>query len=240
MNKINFLGLDLVNAIFIDFFEEIKLILSSSNSEVSQKIIFTPNPEMYVEMQKNKDFFDCLKKADYLLPDGFGILLWSKLLFGKKFEERLTGVDFTEELLKFGKSKVYIVGGQVGAAKVVDSKFESVVGFFDGIVNEANTEKIISEINSSEAEIVLVALGAPKQEFWIIDNLKLLPKVKLFAGIGGSIDFMSGVQKRAPLVFRKLGLEWLWRLFLEPKRIVRISRATIVFSWICIHKRLSL
>lgn len=238
MKKINFLGLSLVNANFFTFIEQIKADLKSEFK--NPKIVFTPNPEMYVEMRRNENFAGVLKKADYLIPDGFGILVWSKLLFGQKFKERLTGVDLTEDLLSSNYGKVYIVGGQPGAACIVAEKFNSVVGFYDGKVNDDTSSKIIDEINSSGAEIVLVALGAPKQEFWIMNNLNKFVGVKLLCGIGGSIDFLAGFQKRAPMVFRKLGIEWLWRVILEPKRIGRIWRATVVFSLLCLKKRFGL
>ncbi len=93
-------------------------------------------------------------------------------------------------------------------------------------------EKLISRINNAKPDILLVAFGAPKQEKWIYENLKKMPSVKLAMGVGGSFDFISGKTKRAPLIFQKLGLEWLWRLVLEPRRIKRIYNATVKFGWI--------
>ncbi len=91
---------------------------------------------------------------------------------------------------------------------------------------------LIQRINNARPDIIFVAFGAPKQEVWIYENLKKLPGVKLAIGIGGSFDFISGETKRAPLILRKLGLEWLWRLILEPRRIKRIYNATVKFGWL--------
>ncbi len=92
--------------------------------------------------------------------------------------------------------------------------------------------KLIQRINKAEPDILFVAFGSPKQEKWIADNLKKMPSVKLAMGVGGSFDFISGKIKRAPLAFRNLGLEWLWRLILEPWRIKRIYNATAKFGWL--------
>ena len=92
-------------------------------------------------------------------------------------------------------------------------------------------ENLLKKINEKNPDIIFVALGGLKQEKWIDVNLKNLPSVKLAMGIGGAFDFISGKIKRAPLVMRKLGLEWLFRLFLEPRRIKRIFNATVRFSY---------
>ena len=105
-----------------------------------------------------------------------------------------------------------------------------IVDFFDGKVNEEMNKKIIQKIIDSKANVLFLGLGAPKQEIWIEKNKKNLPNIKFFAGLGGSFDFVAGKQKRAPIFLQKIGFEWIWRLFLEPKkRIKRIWRATVIF-----------
>ncbi len=96
---------------------------------------------------------------------------------------------------------------------------------------------LIQRINNAQPDILFVAFGAPKQEVWIYENLKKLPTVKLAIGVGGSFDFISGKIKRAPLIFQKLGLEWLWRLILEPQRIKRIYNATIRFGFLILKNK---
>ena len=97
-------------------------------------------------------------------------------------------------------------------------------------------DNLIQRINETKPNIILVAFGAPKQEVWIYENLKKLPSVKLAIGIGGSFDFISGKTKRAPLIFQRSGLEWLWRLIKEPKRIKRIYNATVRFGLMILRK----
>ena len=97
-------------------------------------------------------------------------------------------------------------------------------------------EELIQRINRTKPDIILVAFGSPKQEEWIYENLKKIPSVRLAVGVGGSFDFISGKIKRAPLIFQKLWLEWLWRLILEPQRIRRIYNATVKFSWLILKK----
>ena len=98
-------------------------------------------------------------------------------------------------------------------------------------------KQLIRRINNAQPEILFVALGAPKQEIWIYENLKKMPSVKLAMGVGGSFDFISGRIKRAPLIFQRLGLEWLWRLILEPRRIKRIYNATAKFGWVVLKNK---
>ncbi len=95
---------------------------------------------------------------------------------------------------------------------------------------------LIQRINKTQPDIIFIAFGAPKQEEWICENLKKMPSVKLAIGVGGSFDFVSGKVKRAPLILQKLGLEWLWRLILEPRRIKRIYNATVKFCWLVLRK----
>ncbi len=111
----------------------------------------------------------------------------------------------------------------------------------DDIVQDDNQvnkscNHLIQRINKVQPDMLFVAFGAPKQEEWIYTNLKKLPSVKLAIGVGGSFDFISGKAKRAPLIFQRLGFEWLWRLILEPRRIKRIYNATVKFGWMVLKK----
>ncbi|MFZ2969979.1 MAG: WecB/TagA/CpsF family glycosyltransferase [Minisyncoccia bacterium] len=98
-------------------------------------------------------------------------------------------------------------------------------------------KQLIQRINNAQPDIIFVAFGAPKQEKWIYENIKKIPSVKLAIGVGGSFDFISGKVKRAPLILRKIGLEWLWRLMLEPRRIGRIFNATVKFGLLILKNK---
>lgn len=105
------------------------------------------------------------------------------------------------------------------------------------LINESENAKIINEINIKQPAILFVAFGMGKQEKWILENLPKIPSVKIAMVVGGAFDFISGAIKRAPLLMRKLGLEWLYRLIKQPKRLVRIFNATIIFVWFTISSK---
>lgn len=156
----------------------------------------------------------------------------------KVLPERVTGTDMMQKICqKIGPAyPVYLLGGAKGiadtTAKILNNKYNNtIVGTNDGSANPDNDDKIIADINKRQPQILFVAFGAPKQELWIARNIDRLDSVKLVMGIGGAFDFISGNVKRAPAFMRKLGLEWLYRLIHQPKRIKRIINATIVFPW---------
>lgn len=151
---------------------------------------------------------------------------------GKDIAER------TAEVLRNKYQNSNIVGAEEGMPKeITNDKLQMTNKFpisniqypildYDKINNA-----LIDRINSAKPDIIFVAFGAPKQELWISENIRKIPSVRLAAGIGGSFDFISGKKKRAPVLIQKMGLEWLWRFIIEPKRIWRIYNATIKFTW---------
>ena len=153
-------------------------------------------------------------------------------------KERVTGTDLLPKIINRSqdkKWKIFLLGAKEGIAKHVAKKFTKIypnsqfVGYFAGSPHRHDEKEICEQINQVEPDILFIAYGAPKQEFWIHRNLFKLESVKLAVGIGGAFDFYAGKQKRAPKLFRKIGLEWLWRLVCDPKRFVRIWNATARF-----------
>ncbi len=199
--------------------------------------IATPNPEMLLEARKNPEFKQILNaKTNLNIPDGIGIIFASK--FTKRaLPERVTGTDLLQAICHFVPkgTKIFLLGAAPGVAEKVKSKLKSkysqinIVGTLSGSPSPAEESEIIKKINNSDAQILFVAFGAPKQEMWIARNIKSMPKLKLAMGIGGAFDFIAGIKKRAPYLMRKTGLEWLFRLIIEPRRIKRIYNATIKF-----------
>ena len=116
------------------------------------------------------------------------------------------------------------------SAKFISEKYsKKIAEYFDGMVNEENRENILEKIKESNATVLFVALGAPKQELWISENKQWLEEnsdIKVALGVGGSFDFISGHQKRSPKIFQSLGLEWMYRLWKQPERAGRIWTAT--------------
>lgn len=212
--------------------EKIAGFLTSPN----QHHIVTVNPEFIMEAVKNEKFKEVLNQASLSICDGVGLVLAS----GGRLK-RVTGVDLSLELLqgKISAAKIFLLGGAMENARLLMDKYPGhVVGAqTGGIVNAKtwlldNNEIIIKKINDSRANIVLVGFGQVKQEMWINQNLHKLPNIKVAIGVGGTFDYLSGKVRRAPKILRSLGLEWLFRLLIQPQRIGRIFNATIKFLWL--------
>ena len=193
--------------------------------------IFTPNPEIVMEAQQDLSFMKILKEADLIIPDGIGVVMASKLN-KVKLKERVAGCDLVFSLFEEIKNKeytVYIVGGRPGVAEQAKMRMEEkykgikIVGTHSGYFDEKEEKKIVDEIKEKKPHILLVGLSAPKQEKWIYRYKKEFP-VKISMGVGGSIDVMAGTVKRAPKIYQKTGLEWLYRFASEPSRIKRMIR----------------
>jgi len=155
-----------------------------------------------------------------------------------EIKERVTGADLMQEICKKSgklKLKIFLLGAAEGVAEkgknTLEKKYPEIkiVGTYAGKPLTTEDTKIIAKVDKSKADIIFVAYGAPSQEFWIARNLKKLKTIKLAIGIGGTFDYIAGVQKRSPRWMQKLGLEWLYRLLQQPKRLRRIYNATIKF-----------
>ncbi len=160
-----------------------------------------------------------------------------------EFKERVTGADLVMEICKRISEneddrenlKIFMLGAREGVAekakKVLEEKYKGlrISGTWAGTPLPRDEKQIIRKINDSEADILFVAYGAPAQELWITRNLKKLKTIKVALGIGGTFDYIAGVRKRSPLWMQKIGLEWFYRLIIQPSRIKRIYNATIKF-----------
>lgn len=200
-----------------------------SNENQFTTFIATPNPEMYVESILHPEFATVLKNTSFNIVDGFGLHCLMRLF--KYPSERITGTDLVKAIFRKNLGSVYILGGMPGNYATIKKKYPNVklLGYFEGVVSEDNSKALAQEINELSPDFLLVALGAPKQEKWIVDNLKNIQNVKVAIGIGGAIDYLSGNIKRAPSFVRSMGLEWIYRLFNQPSRYKRIIKAVIVF-----------
>ena len=205
--------------------------------------IVTINPEMISAAQKNSDFAEIINSAELVVADGIGVEIGLKIL-GYKVK-RIAGIDLGKALVdKFtasGKS-VAMIGAKPG---VVDSAIENlskeyqnlnVVYSHDGYFD--NDEDIIESVISANPDLILVALGSPKQEFFIHNIKEKLPNSTLI-GLGGSFDVWAGVVERAPIIYQKLGLEWLYRTLKEPKRFKRIFPTLPLFVLKVLKERFS-
>jgi len=221
--------------------------------------IFTPNPEMLVKAQKDEYFRNVLNSGDLNICDGFGIWLVTKLKelasddccsTGDSFE-RITGVDFMLEICKIAEETdkgIYLLGSgsdevvkktadnllkQLPKLKILGANKGPIIEEKDGEI-EADDEDVINIINKVKPDIIFVAFGMGKQEKWIHEDLAKMPSVKIAMGVGGAFDYISGTVKRAPCWMRKIGLEWVYRLYEQPQRFSRIFNATIKFVFLVI------
>ena len=211
-----------------------------------KRYIATPNPEFVVMAQKDDEFRNILKNADLSITDGRGMQLAARFL-GMPVPERIAGTDFMAELCKKFlelQIPVFLLGGENGSAEKCAKKLISdfsnlqIAGFFEGDAGEAGDTETANAINRTNAQVVFVAYGAPKQEKWIARNLHKLINIKAAMGVGGAFDYISGNVSRAPICMRKIGLEWLWRLFKQPRRFNRIFRAVIIFPLLVLKEKM--
>jgi N-acetylglucosaminyldiphosphoundecaprenol N-acetyl-beta-D-mannosaminyltransferase len=201
--------------------------------------VMTPNSEMLVEASKNPAFHTLLAHTDLNIPDSAG-LLWAARKTGQFLPERVPGVDTVTDFCAQLPTHhpVFLLGAwgdtAVKAAQILQQKNPrlTIVGTFAGSPKDEDANEIVQMINDSDAQILFVAFGAPAQDLWIDKHRHQLRNIRLAMGVGGTFDFIAGVHKRAPLFIQRLGLEWLWRVIREPRRIGRIINAVIVFPYL--------
>jgi beta-1,4-glucosyltransferase len=180
----------------------------------------------------------------FTVPDGVGINIASRLLYGAPFRANLNGTDFVPGFLRTvpDGTRLYLIGGRGESLQGASGHFGmyanlEVVGACDGYSLWSDEPRIIQDVIDSGADIVLVALGNPLQEQWILRNQARL-RGKLVFGVGALFDFLSGTHQRAPEVFRKLQIEWLYRLMREPRRLCgRYTIGIVRFLWISVAMR---
>lgn len=224
----------------------------------SQHQIATPNPEMLLAAQQDPEFLTLLQLTTLNTPDGTGII-WAantlkdptwlsilKLLIlplrkpTHPLPERVTGADLFLnicEKLSHQDRKIFLLGAAEGVAEKTKTILEErhlniqVVGTYAGSPLPSDEQAITTLIQQAAPDILFVAYGAPAQEKWIARNLRKIPSVKVAIGVGGTFDFVSGTIPRAPQLLQTLGIEWLYRLYQQPKRWRRIFNATVQFPY---------
>lgn len=211
----------------------------------SQLKIITLNPEMVVNARKNLEFQAAINNANLIVPDGTGIVWAIKVLKnGNKNDlERIPGIELAERILEIANElnkKVVIFGGKKDVLQKAINELKSkspklqITKAIDGY--QENLNEVANELAREKPDLVLVALGSPKQEIWINKHSALFPK-SIMIGIGGSLDIWSGSKQRAPEIFRKLNLEWLYRTIIEPKRVIRLIRTVPIFLWMVVKEK---
>lgn len=219
--KTNVLG---VNFDAVTKSQALDKILKALN-EKTKCFVVTPNPEIVMLARNDSRFMQIINTADLVVPDGVGIV-WASKFNTVKLTERVAGYDLVQSLFSAickTQTTVYLLGSTnevvTMARENMLKKFVglNIIGVHDGFSDD---EVVLDELMRVKPDVLLVGLGAPKQEMWLHKYKDVLP-AKVMIGVGGSFDVMSGKLQRAPIVFQKLGLEWLFRLFIQPKRLLR-------------------
>lgn len=192
-------------------------------------IIATANAEMLMRATHDEELKNILNAAELVVPDGAGTV-WAAHHLGYEMPERVAGYDLAQELMKKAPSKnrkIYFFGSAPGVAEKAKLKAEElypnikIVGTRNGFFTEADEPQIIADIKSAQPDLLLAALGVPKQEKWLAKYKDEL-NVPVSIGVGGTFDVMAGVMKRAPKWMQRAKLEWLFRALLQPKRAGRL------------------
>jgi len=232
MNKVDIFGIQVENTTLDEVLEDLEDALLNKR----KTIVFTPNTEIVMMAKKDEKLKKLINTANHVIPDGIGLIYGAKIK-GITLKQRVTGYDTSIRLLeianKYGLG-LYLLGGKDGVSKDafvnILKKYPNIrlSGYHHGYFNGAHTGdensleeiKIIEDINRSNPDILFVGFGFPKQEIWIDKNKEKL-NTTILIGNGGVIDVLSGRVNRAPDIFIKLNLEWLYRLIKNPSRIKR-------------------
>lgn len=228
------LGVDIAPYSREEFFYLIGERLKDNDLLSPPIFVVTVNPEIAIQSIFDSQFKEILSKSTINTADGVGIS-WAIHFLHNKTVDRITGSDSLERICmdcaKYGQT-VFFYGAAPGiaqrAAQVLMERIENlnIIGTYSPDKPNMSYDQlpVNTQILLQSASVIFVALGAPAQEKWIYANLEKLTNCKLVIGIGGSFDFISGTKKRAPVILRKSGLEWMFRLWIEPARWRRMMR----------------
>ena len=202
--------------------------------ELKKRVVITPNVDHLVKLQKDKEFYEVYKKAEWVICDSKILYMLSKLL-KTPLPEAIPGSSFFTAFYEYHQNdpncKIFLLGAAEGIAIKAMERINQKVG--RNIVVGAHSpsygfekkpeecEKLVHIINESGANVLLVGVGAPKQEKWIMKYRNEMPGIDIFMGLGATIDFEAGTLKRAPILWQKIGMEWLYRCLKEAMRLFK-------------------
>ena len=214
-------------------------------------IVWTLNPDHLYHLQRNPEFYDAYQQADYITSDS-KYVYWSTHWLGRPIKEKVSGSDLVPAFCRYHSRnpdiRVFLLGAKPGVAHKAQQRIneregrEVVIGAHGPSMNfvkdEVETKQVIEMINQSGATVLIVGLGAPKQEIWITRHRQKMPKVKIYMGVGAVIDYEADVVKRAPGWMTRNGLEWVYRITTEPKRYWRRYLRDMEFFWLILKDRM--
>lgn len=213
----------------MDMRQTVEFLVRAVESRRPHRVV-TGNPIMVMAGLRDPAFHRVLATADLVVPDGTGIV-WAARYAGQPLPERVAGYDLMHELLKEGSArgwKVYLLGAAQDVVEKAAANLARqypgihIAGWRNGYFSDEEDEQVVEEIRGCAPDLLFVARSLPKQEPWLARYRDRLG-VPVMMGVGGSFDVVAGKLKRAPASFRRLGLEWLYRLLQEPRRIGRMT-----------------
>lgn len=217
-------------------------------------LVVTPNVDHLMKLQRDADFYGVYQQAEYTVCDS-KILMYVSRFLGTPIQEKISGSDLFPAFYTYYRNdesiKIFLLGAEKGIAEIARRNINAKVGRniiidtysppFGFEKDEEECEKILRLINSSNATVLAIGVGAPKQEMWIAKHRKYLHKVKIFLAIGATINFEAGNIKRSPKWMSEVGLEWLYRLSSEPKRLwKRYILDALPFIYLIFKQRLKI
>lgn len=213
-------------------------ILSITQKELLQRltkgVLITPNVDHLMKLQKDKEFYEVYQQAEWVVCDSKILYLLSKLL-KHSLPEAIPGSSFFTAFYQYHKDdlgcKIFLLGAAEGVAVKAMDEINKAIGreivigahspSYGFETDEQECEELVNIVNKSGANVLLVGVGAPKQEKWIVKYRDQMPNVDIFMALGATIDFEAKTLKRAPIFLQKIGLEWLYRCLKEPKRLFK-------------------
>ncbi len=207
-------------------FQKILVNWINNRENNKPKFITYLNAHCFNVSETDKEYHAILKKSDLLYADGQSVV-WASGLFGNKLSERVNAGDFILNFFHIcseKKIKIYLLGGKEEIINSAVNNFKNIIkdlpltGFRNGFFKKEENETIINNINNADPDILIIGMGVPCQEKWLAENIDKI-NVKVAWCVGALFEYFSGYRKRAPVWMRKIGLEWLFRLALEPSRL---------------------
>lgn len=219
---------------------------------LTQGVVFTPNVDHLMKLQKDPEFFETYLSADYRVCDS-QILMYAAKFLGTPLKEKISGSDLFPTFCSFHQNNekitIFLLGGAEGVAERAKANINNKIGrdivvgahspSFGFEKSEAECLELVEQVNRSGATVLAVGVGAPKQEKWIRKYRSHFTHVQIFLAVGATIDFEAGKINRAPKWMSELGVEWLYRIYSDPKRLwKRYLIEDLPFFWLLLQQRL--
>ncbi len=235
--KVMLLGVPLVPARLTAIVE----VLEKAIRLGKKTLVMTPDTTAVMRAQRDPVLCEAYWQADLVTPDGIG-LIWGARLLGFPLPERVTGIDLVEELCRRAAQQgftLFLLGGQPGVAQAAQRRLErrfpgiKIAGTHHGYFTDDS--QVLEAINVKRPNLLLVGLGVPRQELWMVKNRERL-EARVIIGVGGSLDVLAGRVRRAPRGWQRLGLEWLYRVLRQPGRLPRALAIPRFLLWVGLLK----